>query len=187
MESLLKSMKRYPVIAAVKDFGDMELAAHSNVQIIFLLGSNIMNLPEICNIAHRNEKVVFVHLDLCEGLGKDNAAVDWCATYIRPDGVISTKAPLLKRAAGQGLMTIQRLFLMDSTSIGKGISLLKKSPPDMVELLPGLIPKAITLLNDELECPIIAGGMVTEKQEVHDALVSGAVAVSTSEKKLWNP
>ena len=84
-----------------------------------------------------------------------------------------------------GLLTIQRTFLMDSASLSSGIKLMRGNPPDMVELLPGLVPKAIRQVRERLDIPVIAGGMVTEADEVEDALSAGALAVSTSDKILW--
>ena len=82
-------------------------------------------------------------------------------------------------------MTIQRMFLMDSASLISGMKLMKGSLPDMVELMPGLVPKAITAVSRKLDIPVIAGGMVTEDQEITEALAAGALAVSTSDRRLW--
>ena len=55
----------------------------------------------------------------------------------------------------------------------------------MIEVLPGLVPKAITRLRDELRLPVIAGGMITQRSDVQTALEAGASAVSVSDEKLW--
>jgi glycerol uptake operon antiterminator len=83
------------------------------------------------------------------------------------------------------MMTIQRLFAMDSDALKNGISLLLKNPPDMVEVLPGLVYKGIEKLSRALPCPIIAGGMITEAAEVRAALEAGAHGVSSSDAALW--
>lgn len=185
-QEFLSGLKSCPVIAAVRDMEGVRRAALSPVRAIFILGGSILNLGALCDVAHGAGKRVFVHLDLCEGLGKDVAGVDWCVQYARPDGLISTRSPLLKRASEKGLMTIQRLFLMDSASLNHGSKLLSAAGPDMVEVLPALVPKAITRLSRELKRPVIAGGMATEPMEVVQALQAGALAVSTSERALWS-
>lgn len=186
MQEFLRDLTRSPVIAAVRDLSGLRGALNSPVRAVFLLGGSILTLPEMTRMAAQAGKRVFVHMDLLEGLGRDPAAVEWCARTLAPDGLISTRAPLLKKARECGLITIQRLFVMDSSSLNHGVKLLRANPPDLVEVLPGLIPKAIAALSNALDRPIIAGGMVTESCEVRQALAAGALAVSSSEEALWN-
>lgn len=185
MQEFMDELGLHPVIAAARDISSVQRAAKSASAAVFLLGGSILTLERAVDIARSEGKRVFVHLDLCEGLGRDAAAVEWCARYPRPDGLISTRTPLLKKARECGMNTIQRLFIMDSSSLAHGIKLLKANPPDMVEVLPGLVPKAITRLNEALSQPIIAGGMITERSEIDSALAAGARAVSTSIPALW--
>ena len=172
-QRLIQELTIRPVIAAVRDEADALQAAESPVAAVFLLSGSILTLPEITGILRRSGKLVFMHMDLCDGLGRDAAAVQWCARNLSLDGMISTRWQLLKAAGEMGLLTIQRMFLMGGNS------------PDMVELLPGLVPKAIREVRRRLDIPVIAGGMVTEADEVEHALSAGALAVSTSDKILW--
>lgn len=180
-----EELRLRPVIAAARSLEQVERAAASPAPAIFLLGGSILSLDGLVARARARGKRVFVHLDLLDGLGRDAAAVDWCARELKPDGMISTRAPLLRRAQEHGLITIQRLFLMDSSSLSHGIRLLKANPPSMVEVLPGLVPRAIARVSREVDRPVIAGGMVTRPEEVAQALAAGALAVSTSEQELW--
>lgn len=182
----LQRLEARPVIAAVRDPKDMETAVRSRAAAVFLLGGSLMTLPGSVERAKASGKYVFVHLDLCDGLGKDAAAVDWIALAVRPDGLISTRQQLLRRAREHGLMTIQRLFLMDSESLRSGVKLISSAPPDLVEVLPGLVPKAIRALRERLGLPVIAGGMVTERADVEQALAAGAAGVSSSVRELWS-
>jgi len=56
----------------------------------------------------------------------------------------------------------------------------------MVEVLPGIAPKAVARLSSALDKPVIAGGLVTERSEVAEALRAGAIAVSAGDRALWN-
>ncbi len=181
----LAALEQRPVIAAARAMADVRAAAESRVAAVFLLGGSILTLPDMTAALREAGKYVFIHLDLCEGLGKDAAAVEWCARTLRPDGLISTRSQLLKKAAQQDMMTIHRLFLVDSSSLNGGIRHLTANPPDLIEVLPGLVPKAITHLKDTLGLPVIAGGMVTEEKDVAQALAAGALAVSSSARALW--
>ena len=186
MSALIDDMARSRIIAAVRDDAGLERACASRARVIFMLGGTLLGLGERVRCAQNSGKRVLLHLDLIEGLGRDAAAVDYCAQAILPDGVISTRAPLIRRAAERGLYTVQRMFLMDSQSLINGVRLLRASECDMVEVLPGLAPKAISFMRGELAKPIIAGGMVTTLAEVRGALAAGALAVSTSSAGLWN-
>ena len=184
-DEFLKAVHQRPVIAAARSMEDVIAAADSRVAAVFLLGGSILTLPDMLETLRGADKYVFIHLDLCEGLGKDAAAVEWCAKTLHPDGLISTRSQLLRKAAEQGLMTIHRLFLVDSSSLNGGIRHLKADQPDLVEVLPGLVPKAIDQLRRTLALPVIAGGMVTEEKDVGQALAAGALAVSSSARNLW--
>lgn len=185
MQAFLNALSDHPVIASARDLSSVRRAVATDVAAIFLLGGSILTLSELAECARSGGKRVFVHLDLLGGLGRDNAAVEWCAHEIKPDGMISTRAPLLKRANEMGMITIQRLFVMDSSSLHHGVNLFKAYAPDMLEVLPGLVPKAISSLKAELNRPIIAGGMITEPGEVAQALKAGASGVSSSVEALW--
>lgn len=182
---IMAAIECRPVIAAVRTMDDVRQAANSPAAAVFLLGGSILTLDEMTRVLHGAGKYVFVHLDLCEGLGKDAAAVEWCARAVRPDGLISTRSQPLRRAGELGMMSIQRIFLVDSGSLTGGMRHLSANPPDLIEVMPGLVPKAIARLKDELHLPVIAGGMITERREVEQAIAAGALAVSTSACELW--
>lgn len=182
---VIRELTMKPVIAAVRNAADIERAAESPVAAVFLLGGSILTLPQQTSALRSAGKRVFIHMDLCEGLGRDAASVRWCAKNLALDGVLSTKSALLKAASEVGLTTIQRLFLMDSASLTSGMKLMNGCMPDMVELMPGVIPKAIAAVRGRLDIPVIAGGMITEDEEVAQALAAGALAVSSSNRRLW--
>ena len=186
LSDFLSSLNRYPVIASARDLDAVKRTQGTDIECVFLLGGSILTLSDMVKCARDVGKRVFIHLDLLGGLGRDNVAVEWCATTVKPDGIISTRVPLLKKASSFGLVTIQRLFVMDSASLSHGVNLFKSYSPDMLEVLPGLVPKAITQLQQELNKPIIAGGMVTERGEIEQALKAGASGVSTSIESLWH-
>ena len=181
----MTALEQRPVIAAVRGVQDARLAAASPAAAVFLLGGSILTLEETTRFLHGAGKYVFVHLDLCEGLGKDAAAVEWCARFVKPDGFISTRSQPLRRAGELGLTTIQRIFLVDSGSLTGGMRHLSANPPDLIEVMPGLVPKAIVRLKEELRLPVIAGGMITERREAEEAIRAGALAISTSAPELW--
>lgn len=186
MQELLKRFEKSPVIPSARTPDAVRRACDTSAAAVFLLGGSILTLPDMIRIAHESDKRVFVHLDLAEGLGRDEAAVHWCVENMHADGVISTRPALLKAASELGAITIQRLFLMDSTSFEHGKRMLRNTPPHMAEVLPGIAPKAIRELCEALNKPVIAGGLITEPREIALALQAGASAVSVGDEKMWN-
>ena len=186
MQNLLRQLEKSPVIPAARSPESVARAAQTSAAAIFLLGGSILTLPDMVRIAHECEKRVFIHLDLAEGLGRDETAARWWVENLHADGVISTRPSLLKAASEVGAITIQRLFLMDSSSFEHGKRMLRNTPPDMAEVLPGIAPKAIRQLCEALNKPVIAGGLVTEPKEIALALQAGASAVAVGDERLWN-
>ena len=186
MQSLIRNLQKNPVIPAARTLDGAKRAAQTEAAAIFLLGGSILTIPEMIQITHDCGKRAFVHLDLAEGLGRDEVAVRWCVAVHGADGVISTRPSLLKAASEMGALTIQRLFLMDSSSFEHGKKMLRNTPPDMAEVLPGIAPKAIRQMCEALNKPVIAGGLITEEREIALAIEAGAAAVSVGDERLWD-
>ena len=62
--------------------------------------------------------------------------------------------------------------------------MLRITNPHLMEIMPGVIGKAIRRFSQG-RVPVIAGGLVQTKQEVTEALGCGATAVSTGQQALW--
>lgn len=145
----------------------------------------MLNLGELVAGARRAGKPVFVHLDFIEGIAADKSGIRYIAEKIRPSGVISTRHHLIAAARERGLKAVQRLFLIDSTAVDKGLKAIRSTAPDAVEVMPGLMPKVIAEIVEKTSIPVIAGGLIREEEEVRSALRAGAVAVSVGDPRLW--
>ena len=84
-----------------------------------------------------------------------------------------------------GLIAIQRLFLLDSSALEKSYTLLERTQPDYIEVLPGVIPHIIKEVKERSGIPIFAGGLIRSVSDVEQALGAGATAVTTSNTELW--
>ena len=182
---LAEKMKKSPVIAGVKDLTKFEDALNSSCDIIFLLSGSIFNIKEFVQRAKDKKKMIFIHVDLLDGFSKDAVALKYIYEEIKPDGIISTKNSQLKAAKSLGFMTVQRIFIIDSLSIDTAIKASQMINPDAIEIMPGIMPKITKKMSDELDVPVIVGGLISEKAEIEKALSSGALGVSTSAKELW--
>ena len=179
---LIRSLECNPVIGAVGDDKWAE-ALTSPVEVLFYLSANLLTAKEKICQAHDAGRYVLVHLDLAEGIGRDRTGVKYLA-QIGTDGIISTRAQMIQFAKEQGLLTVQRFFLLDSKGLDSIEDMLRHTKPDFMELMPGVIGKSIQRFA-KLGTPVIAGGLIETKAEVTDALGSGATAVSTGRKELW--
>ncbi len=164
---------------------EFELALNSQVDTIFFLSPNILELKYTVQKAHQCSKKLFIHLDLTSGLGKDKLGIEF-SKICNVDGIISTRTNLIRIAKELGMATVQRFFIVDSHSINTTIESLKSSGADMIEIMPGVSAKIIERLRCLTEVPIIAGGLIDTEKEVITAIKSGAKAISTGEIKLWN-
>lgn len=88
-------------------------------------------------------------------------------------------------AHDSGLLAVHRFFMLDSKGMHSVAETIENTQPDLIEIMPGVIPKALRLFYHR-EIPVIAGGLIETKQEATAALSSGAIAVSTGKKELWN-
>ena len=189
MSSQLKITKELlmdaPIIAAVKTDAELLRALESECQVIFLLYGNVVNVDALVRRVREKGKICIVHIDLVDGLSSREIAVDGLVKLCHPDGIISTKPFMIRRARQLGLLTIQRVFLLDSISLENILSQMDLQNPDFIEVLPGVIPSALREITAAAEIPVIAGGLIRSKPEVIQALQAGAVAVSTSCTKVW--
>ena len=185
-QKLLDALADSPVIAAVKNDGELERALESDVAVLFLLYGTLVSLPELTRRVHDAGKLAFVHLDLVEGLAAREVAVDFVRANTAADGVISTKANLTRRARELGLVAIQRYFLLDSRALHALEQQFHPANADVVEVLPGLMPKIIAREAARIGVPVIAGGLIRDKEDVTGAFSAGAVAVSSTNPDVWN-
>lgn len=172
------------IIAAVRRDEDMEYALKSGISIIFLLKTDINELGNTVDKVHGAGKKLFVHMDFAEGVGKDAAG----CLYLKKlgvDGIITTRANIVKTARDQGISTVQRVFIVDSQSVETAVDNIKKCVPSMIELMPGIATKAISFFKERVSVPIIAGGLISTRAEVQEAISAGADFVSTGDISLW--
>lgn len=172
------------VIAAVKNNDQLKTACCSSVSMVFDLAPSIKSVKSRTEFCKSCNKPIFIHMDLVEGIGKDRAGLEFIKAC-GVDGIISTRASIIKLAKEIGFKTVQRIFVIDSQSIKSATAILKINP-DMLEIMPGVVPRAIKEFKSVLSVPIIAGGLIETADDIESAFSAGAFAVSTSFENLWN-
>jgi len=185
MNSLLERIEENPVIAAIRKEEDIEAAVASQVTTVFLLHADIFNINSLVDRIRCSDKSVFIHIDFLEGIGRDRKAIDYIVESIHPDGIISTGSSQIKYAKEKGIFTIQRFFLVDSLSYETTIKAVHSVKPDMIEVMPAVMPGIVRKICRQVPVPVIAGGLIDSKEDIIEVLKTGALGVSTGKKELW--
>ncbi|HVJ47953.1 glycerol-3-phosphate responsive antiterminator [Desulfitobacterium sp.] len=176
------------IVPAVKHIEDMaEVLNIPWVTVIILLGGDINRLEEVLALRNRYpDKYLLVHIDLIDGIGKDEAGIRYLKR-MGLDGIVSVKWQLLHYAKKNQMLTDQRLFLVDSEAIRTGLKIIKKVTPDAIEILPATVPKfVIDEFHRVTDLSILGGGLLRTEQDVRSALANGLSAVTASHRSLWN-
>ena len=186
MKKIIELLERNPIIPAIKGEKGLNEALNSESEIVFILTCNLFNVKGIVEKLKQKNKVVFLHIDLVEGLSHSVYALEYMLENTKIDGIISTKNNMIKQAKKKNIMVIQRCFLLDSLSLENCLRYAKENRPDAMEIPPGLMPKVIEKISKELRIPVIAGGLIGEKEDVMNALGAGAQGVSMTKESLFD-
>ncbi|MEM1484449.1 glycerol-3-phosphate responsive antiterminator [Oscillospiraceae bacterium PP1C4] len=184
-EQLIELLMETPIVAAVKNDEGLEKCLTCDAQVVFVLYGDVVNIGEKVARIKEAGKAAFVHIDLIDGLAAREVAVDFISKNTQADGIISTKYPLVRYAKSLGLITIQRFFLLDSMALVNIQKQMTQDAADLIEILPGVMPKIIHKLVSHARKPIIAGGLICDKEDVVSALGAGATAISSTDPNVW--
>jgi glycerol uptake operon antiterminator len=128
---------------------------------------------------------LFVHVDLVAGLENNDAGLGFLAGFKRISGVVTVHHHLTMAARKLGLLSIVRLFLSDSRAVDRGLSVVTKSHPDAIEILPAAVAAKVARDFDTCHIPRIAGGLCRTETDVAEVLASGCRAVTSTSPALW--
>jgi glycerol uptake operon antiterminator len=154
----------------------------------FLQGGDLSGLARVLDLfsVPRLEQLpLFVHVDLVAGLENSEAGLEYLASFERITGVVTVHHHLTSAARRQGLLSIVRLFLSDSRAVDRGISVVNKSHPDAVEILPAVVAHKVQADFEVCRIPRIAGGLCRTEADVAEVLASGCRAVTSTSPAIW--
>jgi glycerol uptake operon antiterminator len=184
-QEFLRLARLYPVAAAIKSSEDMQVALNSDALLLFVLKGDAFQLAPLVNQAHQRKKVMVVHVDLVNGIGKDRAGIQYLR-QVGVDAIITSRSQLVSAARAEGLTTIQRLLLLDDSALESGVRTIARAAPDIVEILPGIIfPEVAPTIQQLLPGPFIAGGFIRTATDVARVQAAGAILSSSSTYQLW--
>lgn len=186
-KEFLELLELNPVVAAVKDDKGLKMCCdNEDIKIVFVLYGDICSINSIVKEIHKAGKKAIVHLDLISGLSGKEAAVEFLKFNVCSDGIISTRPQLIKKAKNIDMYTVLRVFALDSMAYENIEKQVMAGNPDVIEILPGLMPKVIKKVCGQVKIPVVAGGLISEKEDVVSALAAGAISVSTTDSNVWN-
>ena len=81
--------------------------------------------------------------------------------------------------------TIMRFFILDSMAYENIEKQLGMVRPDFIEILPGVMPKIIRKICKRVKIQVIAGGLISDKEDIVAALDAGAISVSSTNQDVW--
>ncbi|KKO54548.1 glycerol-3-phosphate responsive antiterminator [Paenibacillus sp. DMB20] len=176
---------RLPIIASITKLEQIEAAVNSDVERVILMTGDMLKLSCIVQNLHRTGKKVFVHLEMVGGIGRDSYAVQYMADTFGIDGIVTTKTHAVAAARQAGILSIQRVFAIDSAAVETAIKMIQQARPDEVELMPGLMPRVIAEMKQRIKCPLTVGGLIRSHEEIRQAMESGADHVSIGDTRYW--
>jgi len=155
---------------------------------VFLQGGALGDLARVLDLFSSpklEHLAVFVHIDLLAGLENNEAGLEFLAGFNRISGVVTVHHYLAPAARRLGLLSIVRLFLSDSRAVDRGLSVVNKSHPDAIEILPACVAEKVAADFESCRIPRIAGGLLRTEADVAEVLASGCLAVTSTSEKLW--
>lgn len=182
---LLSALAEHPVMASLVGAGTVHRFTAGPAPLGILASVPLGELEATVERTRAARKIVFVNLDSTPGLGHDPGAL----TYLKgigAVGVCSTRAAIIDRAAGQGLLTMQKVFVTDRSNLQRSFQSISRSRPDLVQLMPAIMLRYMEQEARDLGVPYLAAGFVRDGDDVREALRHGAAGVCTSDEGLWN-
>ena len=154
------------------------------VRELFVLYGEICKIGESGGRLKKAGKVVIIHLGRITGLSSKEVAVDFLKQVTHADGIISTKPAIIRKAREEEMFAIMRFFVIDSIAFESIEKQTENVRPDMIEVLPGVMPKIIKKICRQSRVPVIAGGLIADKEDIMGALGAGAISISTPNQKV---
>ena len=173
-----------PIVAAIRSDADLADCLTTDVRVVFVLYGDVCSISDIVDRVKTAGKLAVVHIDLITGLSAKEVAVDFLRSNTRADGLISTRPALIQRAKELGLFTLLRVFVIDSSALSSALNA-RQLRPDAVDILPGLMPDIIRTIHEKTGLCVLTGGLITQKQQIMQALRAGALAISTTDPAVW--
>ena len=181
---MIEIMQKQICIPVVSSMKRLEQFLQTNLVICVLQDIHISMIADMIATLHRHERKALVHIDMVNGIANDEYGTEFLCQKLRADGIISAKSKIIETTKRNKKTAIQRMFLIDSKSVDRGIDMLLRSKPDMVEVMPAIAFRIIPSIKERLNIPIIGGGLIKSREDIENGLKAGCVAFTVSDLSL---
>ena len=181
-------MKKNKVVIAsitTEKYIEKAIKYKDNLKAVFILIGNFINIKEYIKLFQSYNIHVYIHIEKIKGLKLDEFGFNYIKNVLKPNGIITTKNRHVKLAKNNNIFVIQRFFLADHDMKNKILESAKISQPDMIEIMPVITSFLLDFFQNELNIPILMGGLVDEREYVNTSILQGAVGISTSNLDIW--
>lgn len=177
--------KGQQVIPAISTHQDLKKFLDLPLEYGILMNFQLAQLDELVTDMKSHGKKVLIHSELIKGLAADEFGAIFLVQVLRVDGIISSKPKVIDLCKKRGVLGIMRFFLKDTISLKQSVQMAQKVGPDCLEVLPALDASLLGAIRQRLDCPLLFGGLLQTPQQIQTCLDAGAIAVTTSNPKLW--
>ena len=182
-----ENLQKSKLIAAIKEPKSIEKAIKykENLAATILMTGNILNVKNYVEVLQKEKLPVILHVEKIDGLYMDHYGIDFIIDHVQPFAIVTTKSSIINKAKSKGIFVIQRIFLIDTEVYDHLLVSVDHIQPDIIEVMPSRAPDYLAKLSKASPVPIITGGLLTTPSHANEALEHGAIAVTTSNTKLW--
>jgi len=187
-KSLFKILKDNPIIPCTDNFDDILESRFDKIKVVLIHENTILDIKELIKKNKEAKKTIILSLEALKGIACDEYGLRFIKEYLNIDMVTASSPRLIKLAKKLGFFTIQTLFIIDTKSLERTVSLAKQSKPHMIDIRPGMaIIKTNKFLKNNLkEFPIICSGLIRNESDIKEILSHDVAGLTTSNKKLWD-
>ena len=178
-------LKEQRIIPAISNHQELRAFLQTDLNYGILMNFQLAQLAELVVEMKKNHKKVLIHSELIKGLTSDEYGAIYLIQTLKVDGIISSKPKVIEVCKKRGVIGILRFFLKDSISLTQSLEVAIKAKPDYLEVLPALCTDIIPEIKSRINCDIMMGGLIRTKDQIRHCLLSGAIAVTTSNVALW--
>jgi len=179
------NIEEQKILPALSNFKSIKEFIKSSIEYCILVDFQLAELEDIICELKENNKKVLVHIDLIKGLATNEYGAIFLIQKLHVDGIVSTKHQPILVAKKRKVISIQRIFLKDSLSLDKSLTVVNKVKPDYLEIMPAISNSILTTIIERTNLKVFCGGLIQSKAEIDNCLKNGAIGVTTSNIELW--
>lgn len=184
LKEMTELFEKNPIIPGIKTEECVEKVQQTDLEIVFTLFGDIADIAQVIDRLKSAGKTVFVNIDMVDGFSSRKSVLKFMRQNTKADGIISAKASMLSYARELGFFTIHRFFIVDSASYQNIRKQLDISKADFITIVPGWA-KVVQWAIQEFGKPVVASGLVCDKESVIEVMKAGAIAICSTNYDVW--